>query len=112
MCRSREWDLYWIWSTIFRQPPLARLDRTKSTIRKHPPNGTAGFARSAVRGARRLPSPPASTMPKTRGAAMGANPTRGVNASAGEGDGEPGELRARRSEALEHERVVAGHDPG
>src|SRR5918994_6051490 len=30
-----------------------------------PPNGTAGFARSAVRGARRLPSPPARTIANT-----------------------------------------------
>src|SRR6476469_3305361 len=32
-----------------------------------PPNGTAGFARSAVSGDSRFPSPPASTMPSTRG---------------------------------------------
>src|SRR3954452_2961396 len=32
-----------------------------------PPKGTAGFARSAVNGARRLPSPPARTMPRTLG---------------------------------------------
>src|SRR5918996_117750 len=32
-----------------------------------PPNGTAGLARSAVSGARRLPSPPASTIPNTLG---------------------------------------------
>src|SRR6476619_2578566 len=30
-----------------------------------PPNGTAGFARSAVRGHSRFPSPPARTMPRT-----------------------------------------------
>src|SRR5690606_15832777 len=35
-----------------------------------PPNGTAGLARWAVRGMRRLPSPPARTMARTRGAAM------------------------------------------
>src|SRR3954470_5675894 len=35
-----------------------------------PPNGTAGFARSAVSGLSRLPSPPARTMPSTRGSAM------------------------------------------
>ena len=39
--------------------------------RKFPPNGTAGFARSAVSGMSRLPSPPARTMPKTFFGAMG-----------------------------------------
>src|ERR1700752_3461800 len=35
-----------------------------------PPKGTAGFARSPVRGIRRLPSPPARTIARTRGEAM------------------------------------------
>ena len=39
-----------------------RQDEVDHSIR--PPNGTAGFARSAVRGIRRLPSPPASTIPE------------------------------------------------
>src|SRR3954471_2505631 len=34
-------------------------------MRYIPPNGTAGLARSAVRGMSRLPSPPASTIPST-----------------------------------------------
>src|SRR5690242_4706310 len=38
-----------------------------------PPKGTAGFARSAVSGLRRLPSPPARTMPRTRGSAMASS---------------------------------------
>src|SRR5690606_26411732 len=49
---------------------LTRFDSAKSTRRYRPPNGTAGLARSAVRGIRRLPSPPARTMARTRGAAM------------------------------------------
>ncbi len=51
-------------------PELTRFDSAKSTRRKFPPNGTAGFARSAVRGMSRLPSPPASTMPNTFFVAM------------------------------------------
>src|SRR4029077_19333048 len=35
-------------------------------IRYFPPNGTAGLARSRVRGYSRVPFPPASTMPNTR----------------------------------------------
>src|SRR5271156_1630413 len=35
------------------------FDRTKSTIRYLPPNGTAGFARSRVNGCSRVPCPPA-----------------------------------------------------
>src|SRR5208337_1966455 len=44
-----------------------KLLRTKSMILYLPPNGTAGLARSRVRGKSRVPLPPASTMPKTRG---------------------------------------------
>src|SRR5437016_4371424 len=65
MCRSSECDLYWVSTTIFRYPALARLDSAKSIIRYRPPNGTAGLARSAVRGISRLPSPPASTIEST-----------------------------------------------
>src|SRR6185369_10972700 len=65
MCRSRLWLLYWVSTQIFRMPPLARLDSAKSISRYRPPNGTAGFARSAVSGLRRVPAPPASTMPRT-----------------------------------------------
>src|SRR5699024_377911 len=35
-----------------------------------PPNGTAGLARTCVRGISRLPSPPARTIARTRGAVM------------------------------------------
>src|SRR5688572_7816127 len=38
-----------------------------------PPNGTAGFARSSVSGARRFPAPPARTIPRTRGERMPAS---------------------------------------
>src|ERR1035438_2701982 len=47
-------------------PELTRLDRTKSTMRYWPPNGTAGLARSFVSGYRRVPLPPASTNDRTR----------------------------------------------
>src|SRR5437762_12347539 len=47
-------------------PELMKLLRTKSMIRYFPPNGTAGFARSFVRGYSRVPLPPASTIPSTR----------------------------------------------
>ncbi len=63
-CRSRLCDLYWVRTTIFCRPEFTRFDSAKSMRRKFPPNGTAGFARSAVSGMSRLPSPPASTMPK------------------------------------------------
>ena len=62
--RSRLCDLYWVSTTIWRRPELMRFDSAKSMRRYCPPNGTAGFARSAVSGMSRLPSPPASTMPK------------------------------------------------
>src|ERR1700733_15792452 len=65
MCRSRLWLLYWVSTAIRNIPALTRLDSAKSTSRYMPPNGTAGLARSAVSGASRLPSPPASTIAKT-----------------------------------------------
>src|SRR5580704_729208 len=43
-----------------------KLLRTKSMIRYLPPKGTAGLARSRVRGKSRVPLPPARTMPNTR----------------------------------------------
>src|SRR5262249_43284725 len=44
---------------------VGQLDRAKSTMRYIPPNGTAGLARSRVRGPRRLPLPPARRMVST-----------------------------------------------
>src|ERR1044071_5308495 len=41
-----------------------------------PPKGTAGLARSAVRGIRRLPSPPASTIDRTRAGMVRTVPLR------------------------------------
>src|SRR3954451_10820378 len=71
MCRSRLCDLYWVSTTILRYRALTRLLSAKSTSRYTPPWGTAGFARSAVRGMSRLPSPPARTTAMTFfGAAM------------------------------------------
>src|ERR1700730_15993596 len=43
-----------------------KLLSTKSMMRYLPPNGTAGLARSLVRGDRRVPLPPANTIPNTR----------------------------------------------
>src|SRR3954447_10464909 len=71
MCRSRLCDLYWVSTTILRYRALTRLLSAKSTSRYTPPYGTAGLARSAVRGMSRLPSPPARTTAMTFfGAAM------------------------------------------
>src|ERR1700749_1941579 len=74
MCRSRLWLLYWVRTQILRMLPLARLDSAKSISRYRPPNGTAGFARSAVSGLRRVPAPPAGTMPRTDLTAMPGPP--------------------------------------
>ncbi|CAB4984688.1 unannotated protein [freshwater metagenome] len=72
--RSRECDLYCVSTHTLRKPALMRFDSTKSTRRYEPPNGTAGFARSAVRGMSRLPSPPASTMASTCGSEVTFEP--------------------------------------
>ena len=69
-CRSSECDLYCVSTTILLNPELIRFANAKSMSRYCPANGTAGFARSAVSGIRRLPSPPASTIPKTFFCAM------------------------------------------
>jgi len=66
MWRSREKDLYWVSTATRRMPELRQLERVKSMIRYLPPNGTAGLARSRVRGHRRLPSPPARIIAMVR----------------------------------------------
>src|ERR1700685_2239639 len=53
MWRSRLWLLYWVSTQILRMPPLARVDRAK-----------------AVSGLRRVPAPPARTIPRTDGCGM------------------------------------------
>src|SRR6266702_3709085 len=73
MCRFRLWLLYWVSTQIRKMPPLARLDSAKSTSRYRPPNGTADFARSSVRGASRWPAAPARTRPRTRWLAIGGS---------------------------------------
>src|SRR5918998_3751341 len=65
MWRSSECDLYCVSTTTRRKPAFTRLESAKSIRRKLPPNGTAGLARSSVSGARRFPSPPASTIVST-----------------------------------------------
>src|SRR6476660_7785623 len=67
MWRSRLWLLYWVSTAIRSTPAFTRFDNAKSINRYSPPNGTAGLALSRVSGKRRLPSPPASTMPSTLG---------------------------------------------
>ena len=74
MCRSSEWDLYWVKTQTFMYPALTKFDKTKSIKRYEPPKGTAGLARSAVKGKSRFPSPPARTMDRTCGwLLMGTN---------------------------------------
>src|SRR5438105_12885578 len=46
------------YTTLFRSE-CRQLDSVKSTMRKIPPNGIAGFGRLAVNGKRRSPWPPA-----------------------------------------------------
>src|SRR5262245_11945940 len=65
MCRSRLRAVYCVNTSTRRSPLLRQLDRVKSMIRYSPPNGTAGLARSRVRGSRRVPLPPASTSVRT-----------------------------------------------
>ena len=48
----------------FRSPEFRQLLSVKSMMRYFPPKGTAGLARCSVRGWRRSPFPPASTMVK------------------------------------------------
>src|SRR5215471_9160989 len=74
MWRSRLWLLYWVSTHILRMLALARLDSAKSISRYRPPNGTAGLARSAVSGLRRVPAPPARTIPRTDGCGMSGPP--------------------------------------
>lgn len=64
MCRSSEWDLYWIRTATLRSPEFKQLLSVKSMMRYFPPNGTAGLARCAVRGLSRSPFPPARTIVK------------------------------------------------
>src|ERR1700730_8255009 len=78
MCRSRLWLLYWVSTQTRTMPALTRLDSAKSTSRYRTPNGTAGLAGSAVSGASRLPAPPASTIPSTRGSAISCLPDNAV----------------------------------
>src|SRR3954467_11125393 len=54
-----ESDLYWVSTFSLKTFELTKFDRQKSMIRYRPPNGTAGFARSRVRGSSRVPAPPA-----------------------------------------------------
>src|SRR5947209_3796735 len=60
-CRSRLRALYWVSTSTFLRPLLMQLDRVKSMIRYSPPKGTAGLARSRVKGSNLVPLPPANT---------------------------------------------------
>src|SRR5438094_6035878 len=65
MCRCKLRALYCVSTSMRRRPLLRQLESVKSTIRYCPPNGTAGLARSRVRGSSRVPLPPARTKVKT-----------------------------------------------
>src|SRR5438309_9259917 len=65
MCRCKLRALYCVRTSMRRRPLLRQLESVKSTIRYCPPNGTAGLARSRVRGSSRVPLPPARTKVKT-----------------------------------------------
>ncbi len=58
-CSIRLCALYWVTTPICRIPELTQFDRAKSMIRKLPPNGSAGLARSSVSRPKREPRPPA-----------------------------------------------------
>src|SRR4029453_10306555 len=77
MWRSWLWLLYGVSTPIRSTPALTRFDNAKSINLYSPPNGTAGLARSRVSGERRLPSPPASTMPSTFRSAILRSPSVG-----------------------------------
>src|SRR5262249_26275537 len=51
--------LYCVSTSARRKPLLMQLDKVKSMMRYRPPKGTAGLARSRVRGSSRVPLPPA-----------------------------------------------------
>src|SRR5579875_1285605 len=59
MWRDRLCALYWVSTRIRRRSLLMQLDKVKSIMRYNPPKGTAGLARSRVKGSRRVPLPPA-----------------------------------------------------
>src|SRR5579871_2286439 len=59
MWRDRLRALYWVSTRTRRRPLLMQLDSVKSTMRYRPPKGTAGLARSRVKGSSRVPLPPA-----------------------------------------------------
>ena len=58
---EREYDLYCVRTKIRLRPEFTQFERVKSMILKIPPKGTAGFARTSVRGRSRSPCPPAIT---------------------------------------------------
>src|SRR5581483_1167641 len=58
MCRCSELLLNWVSTKIRRRSELMQLLIGMSTSRYLPPSGTAGLARSLVRGKRRVPAPP------------------------------------------------------
>ena len=60
-------------AAIREKPPFTRFDRTKSIMRYALPNGTAGFARSAVSGIRRLPSRRRHDPPEHSGPSLTCN---------------------------------------
>src|SRR5271170_1799526 len=63
MWRLSESALYWVRMYTWRRSELMQLERVMSMMRYWPANGTAGLARSRVRGKSRSPAPPASKTP-------------------------------------------------
>src|SRR5580698_7695981 len=64
MCRFSDSALYCVRMYTRRRSELMQLERVMSMMRYCPAKGTAGFARSRVRGKRRSPAPPASNTPR------------------------------------------------
>src|SRR6056297_1306984 len=63
MCSVSDCALNCVSTYIPKMPELIMLFSAKSMMRYLLPNGTAGFVRFQVSGCRRVPFPPASTMP-------------------------------------------------
>src|SRR5437773_353046 len=77
-----------------RSPELRQLLIGISTSLYFPPNGTAGFARSFVRGNNRVPAPPPIMMASMRCVVPGGSAGVGIA-----GNGSPNDVRDCRSSA-------------
>src|SRR6266699_6896039 len=66
MCLCSDMLLNCVSRKIERSPELRQLLIEISTIRYFPPSGTAGLARSLVKGNKRVPAPPPMIMASVR----------------------------------------------